>query len=457
MEKRLPSLLVNSYSTANFTFTLLLFLPTFYYAIFLTDVALITAIHVSAIMLITHIADAISIPVSGAIIQKTQMRWGRFRSWLTFIPVVTFIFFTLTFTNLPLSYGLKMVFLSAMYIIGNASLNCSYSAHMGLISVLTNDPADRLRLSSRNMQFGMASQVMFSIAVVPMLLFFSRGSETMGFIYTTLVISAVQVLGYWNLFYQTRGYEKYEPNKVLASSNKLSVPEMVGIVFKNKHLLILMFADTGVYLGVFTLQTLAAYYFKYITQNEAYMSPYSLSLGIATFVSTILGQMTAKKAGKKNTYLFAAIWGIAGYFVLRLYGDSSPVVYIAIACLTILGAGLCYPLRQAMFMDAAEYSYYKTGKDASAFIMSMLTFPMKIGVTLAGTLATSGLAFIGYEAGMEITKEFTDNLMNIICYIPIGCGVITFACMLFYSLTDDKVEKYMAANKLQRAEAGDGV
>ena len=30
-----------------------------------------------AIMFITHIADAISIPVSGAIIQKTQMRWGQ--------------------------------------------------------------------------------------------------------------------------------------------------------------------------------------------------------------------------------------------------------------------------------------------------------------------------------------------------------------------------------------------
>ena len=146
----------------------------------------------------------------------------------------------------------------------------------------------------------------------------------------------------------------------------------------------------------------------------------------------------------------------AGYFILRLYGASNPVVYISIACLTILGAGLCYPLRQAMFMDAAEYSYYKTGKDASAFIMSMLTFPMKIGVTLAGTLATSGLAIIGYEAGMETTQQFTSRLMDIICYIPIGCGVITILCMIFYSLSDDKVEKYVKANTKKRAAEGAG-
>ena len=117
MEKRLPGLLVNSYGLSNFTFTLMMFLGLFYYAIFLTDVALISPVHVATIMFITHIVDAASIPFSGAIIQKTQMRWGQFRSWLTFIPVTTCIFFTLTFTNLPLSYGLKMVFLSAAYIL----------------------------------------------------------------------------------------------------------------------------------------------------------------------------------------------------------------------------------------------------------------------------------------------------------------------------------------------------
>jgi Na+/melibiose symporter-like transporter len=98
------------------------------------------------------------------------MRWGQFRSWLIFIPVTTCIFFTLTFTNLPLGYGIKMVYLSAAYIIASISLNFAYNAHMGLISILTTDVRDSLRLSSRNMQLGMASQVLFSIAVVLLLI-----------------------------------------------------------------------------------------------------------------------------------------------------------------------------------------------------------------------------------------------------------------------------------------------
>ncbi len=453
MDKRVPWFLVNSYGLANFTFTLMMFLGLFYYANFLTDVALISAGHVAVIMFITHIVDAVSIPFSGGIIQKTRMPWGRFRSWLTFIPVTTCIFFTLTFTNLPLSYGIKMVYLSAVYIIANISLNFAYNAHMGMISVLSTDSKGRLRLSSRNMQFGMASQAVFSVAVVPMLLFFSRQSATWGFFYTTGILGIVQIFGYWNLFYQTKGYEDYIPDKKVTPSHNMTVPEMVMQIFGNKYLMILMCADCAVNLGIFNIQTLAVYYFKYVSKNEAWISAYSLTLGIATFTSTIIGPIVAGRIGKKNTYLLAAIYSAVGYLVLRIYGASGPVVYIGIVCMIKLGAGLFYPLRQAMFMDTAEYGYYRTGKDASAFIMSMLTLPTKVGTTLAGTVATAGLAFIGYEAGMEATDQFISSLMNIICFIPVVCGVIAFSLMLFYSLSEDRVAEYMKANKIKRAEA----
>lgn len=450
MKKRLPWLLVNSYGLPNFTFGLMAFMATYYYAIFLTDVVYITAAHVATIMFLTHIADAISIPVTGGIIQKTQMRWGQFRSWLTFIPITTCIFFVLTFSNLPLSYGLKMVFLTAAYIAGGVSLNFAYNAHMGLISVLTTDVKDRLKLSSRNMQYGMASQILFSLAIVPLLLFLCRSNATWGYFYTAIILGLIQIVGYWNLFYQTRNYEKYDPNKKLTPSHKLTVSEMVGQVFRNKHLLIILCGDSAINLGIFSGQVLAVYYFKYVSGDESWMAPYALLSGIASFASTIIGAYVVNKIGKKNTYLFAAAYGIMGFLILRLYGASNPIVYIGIVCLTILGGGLCYPIRQAMFMDAAEYGYFKTGKDASAFIMSMLTLPTKIGVTGAGTVATAGLAFIGYKAGMEISDQFIGNLMDIICYIPVVCGVIAFLIMIFYSLSDDKLAKYMEANEKKR-------
>ena len=126
------------------------------------------------------------------------------------------------------------------------------------------------------------------------------------------------------------------------------------------------------------------------------MKPYSLSFAIATFASTLIAPKIVNILGKKNTYLFASLWGTTGYIVLRFFSMNHPYIYIAIIVVSVLGAGVSMPIRQAMYMDAAEYGYYKTGKDASAFIMSMFTLPIKIAIALAGTIVTAGLESVSY-------------------------------------------------------------
>ena len=454
MDKKLPGLLVNSYGFASMTFTLMMSLALNYYSIFLTDVALIAAAHVGTIMLITHLVDAFSIPVSGSIIQRTQLRWGQFRSWLLFPPISTCIFFTLTFTNLPLSYNLKVVYLSLAYMIAHVSLNFAYNAHLGLISVLATSVKERLRLSTRNIQFGMASQIIFSLVVVKyMLYYFSEQSQTWGYFYTVGILAVVQVFGYWFLFYQSKNYDTYNPNKKLAPVFNLSFKEMITQVLGNKHLRLIMSGDIAVNLGIFSLSTLAPYYFKYVTGNEKFMVQYTLILGTGTFFSTLIAPMVVKKLGKKRTYMFAGAWGTIGYSVLRIFGASDPWVYAFIVFGSVLGAATSYPIRQAMYMDSAEYGFYKTGKDASAFIMAMFTLPTKISIALATTIAGYGLALIGYEANMEATPQFISKLMNLICFIPAGCGFTAFTVMSFYSLKDDKLAEIMEANAKTRAEA----
>lgn len=454
MEKRLPPLLGHTYGFANFTFTMMMMLAMQQYNFFMTDIAMITAAHLAIISFITHIADAGSIPFSGIIIQKTQSRFGQFRGWLLYIPISTAIFFTLTFTNLPLEYFAKMIFLSVVYTVAHISLNFAFNAHLGLISVLSKDTGGRLILSSRNVQWGMGSQIMYAIAIIPILNYTTKNiSGTWGYFYTVGLLAVIQIVGYWALFFQTKEYDKYDPNKNLTPANNLTIGEMIVQVLGNKHLLILSLAECANNLGLFSLQLTAMYYFTKITGDALWMTPFTLALGLATFASTILGPQVERFIGKRNVYLVASVYGAIGYVFLRLYGADSPYIYIGIVCATVLGHGMSAPIRQAMFMDTAEYGYYKTGKDAAAFIMSMLTLPVKIGITFGATLLNWGLDRINYDPEMEITEQVVNGLMDIICFIPIGCCIIAFVVMIFYTLTNDKVEKYMEANKIKRAEA----
>jgi Na+/melibiose symporter-like transporter len=423
-----------------------------YYSIFMTDVAGISPMDLGIIMGIAGTLDTISIFVSGSMIQKVRMRWGQFRSWFLFIPVTTFIFFTLSFTNLPLSYVTKMVYLAAAYVIGHVSLNFAFNSHLGFISVLTTDVQERMRISVRNIQFGMASSLFFSLVIIPLLTYLKGGSPTMGYFYTVALLGFFQMFGYWNLFYQTRGYETSSPGRNQGPPNKITMIEIFVQLLTNSQLLLLMAADCFSQLGIFSMLNMAIYYLKYIAHNEMWMTVHSSCTTLLSFVTALYAPFFINLLGKKKTYLFAMAWGSAAYFLLRVFGMSSVYHFTAIICSGSLLLGVAGPMRQAMYMDAAEYGYYKTGKDASAFTMSMFTIPIKIASSLAVALGGFGLEFIGYVANTEMTAAMAGKLMDIICYIPAGCGLVCVILMSFYKLNDKNVAKIMAANKLKREE-----
>lgn len=455
MEKRLPGSLVNSYGIASLAFNQLMFMALYEYAFFMQDVLLIRPVHYGIIMSIAPVVDAISVFISGGIIQKTQFRWGQFRSWLLLPPLTTAIFFTLTFTNMPLPYLPKLFYLGLAYILAHVSLNFSFNGHLGLISVLSRNIKDRMRLSARNMQFGMASQIIYSLIVLKLILlpFRERFGDSHGFFYAVLLISVFQILGYWNLFYRTKDYDKYDPNKKLLSSNKMSVLEMFQMVLGNKELLRLMIADVAVNLVIFSLAVISPFYFKYVIGDEAWRANYMLVLGFSSFASTIIGPYVANRIGKKNTYIFAGLYGLVGYTTLNFFNVTNPLIFTGIVCGSILGAGLSGPIRHAMYMDAAEYSYYKTGKDASAFIVSMFTVPVKLAVILAqAVVAGYAMNFIGYEPDMIVTEQFMTNMIRLVSFVPAACCLIACGIMASYKLTDENLTMYMEANAKKRAE-----
>jgi glycoside/pentoside/hexuronide:cation symporter, GPH family len=455
IEKRLPSFVIHSYGISTMTFNMMMLVAVYYYSYFMTDVALINPAHLSIFMLITHIIDAVSVPVGGAVIQKTQFRWGQFRSWLLFLPISTFVFFTLTFTNIPsISYWIKISYLGAAYLIAHVSLNFAFNAQLGLISVLSGNPDDRAKLSARNVQYQYGSQIIFSVVVIWALNLMNQNyGESLGYFITVIVLAALQVLGYWNLFIRTKEYDRYDPDKKLKPSHNLTWLEMLMQIIGNKPLIIIMIADTLKDIAIFGLTSVAVYYFKYVSGDESWMQFYPLCSAGAILVSSVIAPAITKRVGKKQICVYTAFLGIIGYIILRMYGAESPFAYTAIICCTNLMVYLPMPIRQAMYMDAAEYGLYKTGKNASALIMSMYTMPVKIGMAIALTLIPAFLAFIGYEANMESTPEFVASLMNLIAFLPAGCYLIAGFVFLFYGLTDEKVAFYMDANKKKRAKA----
>ena len=445
MESRLPGKVIYSYGLANLTVTLIMTLLTSYYAIFLTNAVMISSVHLGVIMSITVI---ISMPLSGIIIQRTQMRRGKYRSWFLFMPALACLFIILTFANLPMEHSVKMVWMIITYILACLCINFSFIAHQSFISVSKN-ATERLWLSARNIQFGIIGQIIFAVAIVPLVTHFNAGGSARGYFYAALILAIFPILGYWNLFHQTRDYEKHDP-EINKPSNKMSIADIFTQIFRNSQLLLLMFADFMVFAGAAVVTALAFYYYKYVAGGDVGWVPLLIfTLCVIGLICYLIAPYIIIKFGKKNVYMFLVSLGVLCFIYLRIFGESSPYTFKVIFYVGGILTVLLSFMRQAMYMDISEFGFYKTGKDVTAYIMSVSRIFPGIAASLAVPVITFGLKKLGFYPSMPATDQLINGLMNMICYIPIVCCVLALAAMSFYSLTDEKVEKIMEANSKQ--------
>lgn len=454
-DKNVPPSIITIYGFADFTFNMMMMIAVSYYAYFLTDIAMIGAATMGTILLIARIGDAISLPITGGILQKVQLKWGQFRSWLLVTPPITCLFFILMFTNLDMDMTLKTIFLGSCYVIAHVCVNLTNNGHFGLMGILGKTSADRISLSTKKIQFQTAANIVFSLAFMPLVAWLGGGNEGNGFLYTMVIFAVLQVVGYWNVFRVTKEYDPYDPNKKLSGTGGtgLTVKEMVQQIFGNGQLLTIMGADCIRNAAMFAVLGMATYYFKYAVGNLALITMYMVCTNVVNFLGSLIAPFIVARLGKKSTYLLSCVIPIVAFGLVRIPASTNPFIYTALVSFASFGLTMGMAIAPAMYLDAAEYGQYKTGKDGAAFIMAMYAMPIKIGVALSGAIIGFGLSAIGYSATVEATPDFVRGLLNIISTIPAACAAFALILMLFYRLDDAKVKEYMEANAKRKAEA----
>ncbi|MFZ7133147.1 MAG: MFS transporter [Eubacteriales bacterium] len=429
-----------------------------YIAFFLTDLTGLSAVGMGVILLVGGIADVVSCFFVGILVQNTNLRWGKYRSWALISPLATIIGYVLLFVNWPIPEGAKVILLCMLYAIAAIGSNLQTLSQNGLISKITQDPDDRVNLVGRQQQGHAAARVVSGMTFLPLVALLGRGNDVMGYLGYFLIFGIISAVMNVLIFKMTKRYDPYVPESKLEKEvNVMGPKDMWNVLRKNDQFIVLILTDLLNSIGLMVGFVAMPYFFTYMVGDISGMTFYLSASSICQLLGCFVGPIVTKKWDKKPIFIFGVIaYGISFpvvYITYLITGVASAWLFIVMISFGSFSLAMQNPLKPTMFMDTAEYGYQKYGKNATSFILTFAPLPIKGGNAIAGGIFGICLSIIGYSAGMAITPALSGKLMFVIFNIPIVFVIIALLIFTFgYKLNRNNLAEIRIENEKKLAE-----
>lgn len=239
-----------------------------YLLYFYTDIFGISAVAAAWMFAVTRIIDAFTDPLMGALADRTQTRFGKFRPYLVLgaLPLMGSAILTLTTPDFSENGKLLWVYLtySAMMLCYTI-VNIPYNS---LAGVLTADGKERSSIFSIRFFFAYVTGIIVGAATPDLAAYFGQGNDAKGWQLTMVLYSAVATVLFLVTFLTTK--ERVVPPKMQKTNPITDIKDLL----RNRPWLVL-FALAMIIMIVIVLRgSSAAYYFKYFVERPDLMGSY---------------------------------------------------------------------------------------------------------------------------------------------------------------------------------------
>jgi GPH family glycoside/pentoside/hexuronide:cation symporter len=414
-------------TAANFIFqTMVMFQLAFY-----TDTFGITAAAAGTLLVVVRVFDAVFDPIMGAVADRTDTRWGKFRPWILWTAVPFGIMGFLTFVTPDFSPSGKLAYAYVTYILLMAVYSANNLPYSALSGVMTGDLGERTSLSSFRFVCAMIAQLIIQGLALPMVHYFGRGDSARGYQYTIGIFSALAVALFVITFATTR--ERIRPAPDQAASTRQHFADLG----KNGPWFAMFVLTFILFITLAMRGSVVLYYFKYYVGREGLFSAFNVLGTTATIAGIFFSKPLAMRYGKRNVF----IAGLAGTAVFTLaFLPLSPRALTWIFAAEILRQfvyGFTIPLLWAMMADVADYSEWKNRRRATGIVFSAIVFALKAGLGFGGAITGYVLALYGYVPNAEQSASALEGIRYTMSVFPAIAFAICAACLFFYSIDRD--------------------
>ncbi len=453
------------YGVGDMAFALMTSVGTYYSTYYFTNVAKLSLVNVALLTSTTALIDACLAWVYGAVINSTKpMKWGRYRSWLVAFTWIIPILYFFQYFKVSEAEPVATVFFFIAHLGSRFAHNFPYIANASMISVVAKTPDERAAMASSRATWNNASKFAWSYLGVPFLaILIGMFGDQLGYAILSCMLALLMVITYFFHFKMFEGYEdtsdEETANVAKAKRARTGFMDLVRAIAQNPPLLVLLLADLGKWIFNFVIAGTVVYYFKFVVNDAGAQAIYTLIIAFCAVIGSLISQFIAKKISSKTTVVVFYLLMAACLFVARMMYDQMWPVIILVS-VAQLGYGCCYSCSSALYADTVVYNEWKTGKNASGWIMGLQNIPLKVGGTVRSVIVTACLAVGGFSASIQ-PGEATEEMKSAICLaLMVVPGAVLVVCALLvlfgFRLTKERVEemqKEIEAKKAQEAAA----
>ena len=445
-----------------------------YLAYFYTDIYGLRTEHASFIILTVGLAAAFGFnPLIGALADRTQSKWGKFRPWVLYTAVPLGVVAMLAFSTPDFSYKGKLIYAVTTYtllLLLYAANNLPYSALSG---VITGDMKERNSLSSYRFVAVMFAQFFVQVFMLAIIESAGNGDLSAGIEKVMRWLAIIGTLLLLITFLTTK--ERIVPKPEQESS----LSEDLRDLLHNRPWLIMLGLTTLIFIALSMKGGDYVYYFKNYVNPESlagFLGPilhFLESIGINFFgedpvsagfgmfnaggiifmiIGISLSKPLADKYGKRDVFGMALF--ISALFILVFYFFPPEAVRLIFLSQIMHGFfyGITIPLLWAMIADVADFGEWRNNRRATAIIFSAMMVGLKAGLSIGSGLLTWILGEYNYVPNSEAVQSAsavhgTKMLVSIFPAIPFIIGT---ALLFFYEINKKMEVKIETELKLRR-------
>ena len=416
-----------------------------YFSLYAQETVGITAAQLAVILLICNIWDAINDPLMGVICESTNPRWGKYRTWFIFTPIVLMVDMWFLFSNpafIQASTMGKCVWTCAWYMIYGMVVTAYTMPQMAILPAMTLNDDVRNSVLTKG---AAVCALMFTIAST-----FSTQLVSIFGSYRTLMVfySVFAIISFWGLF-------KTSEERYMMQGKSDGLKSLV-YVFRHKEIwpVLLVWVCASVSYGF--MFTSSVYYAQYIwapmrvdfaTMDEAaigatiggtistYMGFISIGALISMMVLMPIFIKTFKTGWK--TMLWSQILTVVLYILLFFTGRMNFTYCCIMSFLATAVGAMVNAVVNILVNDTIDYILLKEGKQLNAVVSSVKGFAQKCGSTLvnSGMLAILAIAHFDAQLGPFGQPASATTATNVVRFlIPAAVSCIIILVMVFYPI-----------------------